>query len=83
MVCDHNLIITECKKNKKIHVFEISISKNWLEAPSLDDILLESFTLPNSIISVKDLIRWKRGFEMFLIDYYAGDIGNNNVTGKH
>ena len=34
-------------------------------------------------ISVKDLIKWKRGFEMFFIDHYAGDIGNKNITGKY
>ena len=27
-------------------------------------------------ILVEDLIRWKRGFEIFLIEHYAGDIGN-------
>ena len=38
-----------------------------------------NFTLSNSIISVKDLIRWKRGFEIFLIDHYPGDIGNKSL----
>ena len=32
---------------------------------------------------MKDLIRWKRGFEIFSIDHYAGDIGNNNTTGMY
>ena len=43
----------------------------------------ENFTLSNSIILVEDLIKWKRGFEIFLIDHYAGDIGNKNNTGKY
>ena len=50
---------------------------------SLDDMLLGNFTLPNSIISVEDLRRWKRSFEIFLIDHYAGDIGNENIAGKY
>ena len=32
----------------------------------------ENFTLSNSIILVEDLIKWKKGFEIFLIDHYAG-----------
>ena len=39
--------------------------------------------LSNSIISVKDLIRLKRGFEIFSIDHYAGDIGNKNIAGNY
>ena len=27
--------------------------------------------------------RLKRGFEIFLIDHYAGDIGDENIAGKH
>ena len=42
-----------------------------------------NFTLPDSIILVKDLIRWKTGFEIFLTDYYADDIGNKNIAGKY
>ena len=41
------------------------------------------FTLSNSIILVEDLIRWKRGFEIFLIDRYDGKIGDINTAGKH
>ena len=48
--------------------------------PFLDYILLGNFTLAKSIILVKDL---KRGFEIFLIDHHAGDIGNKNITGKY
>ena len=40
-------------------------------------------TLWNLINLVEDLIRWKRGFEIFLIDHYAGDIGNKNIAGKY
>ena len=43
----------------------LSISRNSLQTPSLDEILFESFTLPNSNISVKVMIRWKRSFEIF------------------
>ena len=45
-------------------------------------ILSRSFILSNSIILVKDLIRWKRRFEIFLIDHDAGDAGNKNIVGK-
>ena len=65
------------------NVLLLSISSNSLQTPSLDDILLGNFTLSNSIILVEDLIRWKRGFEIFLIDYYADDIGNKNIAGKY
>ena len=61
----------------------LSISRNSLQATFLDDILLGNFVLSNSIISVKDLIRSKRGFEIFLIDHCDGDIGNKNITGKY
>ena len=62
-------------------VLLLSISRSSLQTPSLDDILLEN--LSNSIIPVKDLIRLRNGFEIFLIDHYAGDIENNNITGKY
>ena len=65
------------------NVLLLSISRNSLQTSSLDDILLGNFTLSNSIISVKDLVRWKKGFETFLIDDYAGDIENKNITGKY
>ena len=81
------------KNNKKIHVFEVliffenlqllSVSRNPLQTPSLDHALFRNFTLPNSIILVEDLIRWKRGFEMFVIDHYDDDIGNKNIAGKY
>ena len=62
-------------------VLLLPISRSSLQTPSLDDILLEN--LSNSIIPVKDLIRLRNGFEIFLIDHYAGDIENNNITGKY
>ena len=49
----------------------------------LDDIFLENFTLSNSIILVEDIIRWKKGFEIFLIDCNAGEIGNKNIAVKY
>ena len=80
------------KNNKKIHVFEVLIflktywycqSQGILFKHYLDHALLRNFTWSNSIILVEDLIRWKRGFEIFLIDHYADDIGNKNIAGKH
>ena len=81
------------KKNKKIHILEIlifwkrtvipSILRSSLQIPFLHDILWENFTLSNSIILVKDLTRWKKDFEIFLIDQYAGDNGNKNIAGKY
>ena len=81
------------KKKKSVHVFEIfifwklavifPISRSSLQAASLDDILFGNFTLSNSVILVKDLVRWKRGFEIFLISHYGGGIGNKNIAGKY
>ena len=65
------------------NVLLLSISSNSLQTPSLDDILLGNFTLSNSAILVEDLIRWKRGFEIFLIKHGAGDIKNKNIAGKY
>ena len=45
--------------------------------------ILGNFTLSNSIILLEDLIRGKRNFEIFLINHYAGDIGNENNDGKY
>ena len=67
------------KKDKKILFFEVLI---FFKTPSLDYILLGNFILSNSIILLEDLIRWKRGFEIFLIGQYAGDIGNKIIAGK-
>ena len=39
--------------------------------------------MSNSIILVEDRIRWKRGFEIFLTDHWAGNIGNKNIAGKY
>ena len=61
----------------------LSTSRNVLETPSLDDIFLGNFTWPDSSILIEDLIRWNRGFEMFLIDHYASEIGNKNITSKY
>ena len=61
----------------------MSISRNSLETPSLNYIFLGNFILSNSIILVEDIIRWNRGFEIFLIDRYDGKIGNINIAGKY
>ena len=92
MLCDNHVIITDwLKKIRRAYKFLkhslsenvllLSISRSSLQTPSLDDILLEN--LSNSIIPVKELIRLRNGFEIFLIDHYAGDIENNNITGKY
>ena len=39
--------------------------------------------LANSVILVKDWIKLKRGFEIFLIDPCAADFGNKNIAGKY
>ena len=59
------------------------ITRNLFQTPSLDDKILRNFTLSNSIISVKDLIRRKTGFEIFLIGLSTGDLGNNSITEKY
>ena len=61
----------------------LSILKNSLEIPSLDDIFLGNVALSNSIISVEDLRKENRGFEIFSIDRYDGEIGNKNIAGKY
>ena len=71
-------LLTE-KEDKKIHVFEVlifpenilllQISRNSLQTPSLDDILLGNFTLSNSIIFVEDIITSNRDFVLFLTDH--------------
>ena len=83
------------EKDKKIHGFFIvfflffenvlllSILRNSLQTPSLDDTLLGNFTLSNSVILVEDLIKWKRCFEIFLIKHCAGDIENKNIAGMY
>ena len=58
-------------------------STHFLKATSLDDIILGNFTLSNWIILMKELIKWKESFEIFLIDHYAGDIGNISIAGKY
>ena len=81
LFCDKHVFITYWLK-KRIRKFTfLKYSFFWKSA--LDDIILENFTLPNSTNLVEDLIRWKKGFETFLIDHYAGDIGNKNITGKY
>ena len=61
----------------------MSISRNSLETPSLNDVFLRNFTLSNSNILLEDLIRRNKGFEIFLIDCYYSKIGNENIDGKY
>ena len=61
----------------------MSMSRNYLQTPFLDDIFLWNSTLSNSIILVEYLKRWNRGFEIFFIDHYAGDVGSKKITGKY
>ena len=67
------------KKDNKINFFEVI---TFFKTPSLDYILLGNFILSNSIILLEDLVRWKRGFEIFLIGQNAGDIGNKIIAGE-
>ena len=46
----------------------LSISRNSLRTPSLDDIFWGNFTLLNSIILVKGQIRGNRGVEILVFD---------------
>ena len=92
MFCDNHVKIKKKKKKGQedlrfwsTQLFEnmllLSISRNSLQAPSSDNIFTENFTWSNSIILMEDLIRRKRGFEIFLIDHYASDIWNKNIAG--
>ena len=65
------------------NVLLLSISRSSRQIPYLDDILLENFIWLNWIIPVKDLIRLKKGFEIFLIDHNASDFENNKIAGKY
>ena len=63
-------LLTEKKDKKtflKYSFFEnallLPISWNCLQEPYLDDILLETLTLSNSVIFVENIIRWKGDFE--------------------
>ena len=51
------------------NVLLLSISRNFLQATSLDEKFLGNFTWPNSIISVKDLINSKRVFFWNIFDW--------------
>ena len=65
---------------RRIHYINL---RNPLETPHLNEIFLGYFTLSNSVILVEDLIRWNKGFEIFLIDRYDGEIENINIAGKY
>ena len=40
----------------------------------------EKFYLVNVNYFREDVIRWKRGFQIFFIGHYTGDIGNKNTV---
>ena len=82
-----NHVITSKRGEKDLHFWSthyvcfenivvLSISRKTLQTPPSDDILEVNFTWSNSITLVEDLIKWKAGFERFLIDHYAIDTGN-------
>ena len=69
-----------------MQVFEVHIflkTRNSLQVPSLIDIILGNFSLSNLTIFVEDLLRWKRCFEIFLIDHCISDIANKSIAGKY
>ena len=66
----------------KTYCYLLLVLRNSLQTSSLDDMVLGNFIMSNSIISVKDIIIRKRGFEIFLIDHYVGDVENKNITGS-
>ena len=77
------------EKGKKLYVSEALIFwkhnvtvnlNNFLRITSSGNIVEGNFTWRNSIILVEDLTMWKGGFEIFLIDCYAGDIRNKNIA---
>ena len=41
------------------------------------------FTWSNPVFLVEELIRWKKAFEIFLIDHYEGDTENKNISGTY
>ena len=69
------------------HVFEsvllLSISKNSLQTPSLDDIFWDILHCQIQLFSGRPINNVKRSFEIFLTDHYAGDIENKNIAGKY
>ena len=94
LFCDNQDIINYwlTRKDKQIHALKNSffenvlllwISKNPLQTPSLDHILLGNLILSNSIILAEDLIRCEKYFETCLIDHCASDIRNKKITGKY
>ena len=82
----YNYLLSE-EKGKKIYIFlsthffwkhfvTVNLKRFFL---SSDYILGVNFTWSNSITLVEELIRWRRDFEIFLIDHYTGDTGNKNL----
>ena len=77
LFCETTLLwLIDWKKKRQEN--SIFWSTHFLKAASLDDLILS-----NWIILVEELIRWKESFKIFLIDHYAGDIGNINIAGKY
>ena len=72
-----------CDTHFFANILLLPVSRNSLQTPSLVHVILGNFALSNWTILVKDLIRWKRCFEIFLIDHCAIDIANKNIAGKY
>ena len=53
----------------KMYCWTVNLKK-FSSNTTLDDILLGHFALSKLIILVEDLTRWKRSFEIFLIEHY-------------
>ena len=79
------------KKYKKIHVFEVLIFLNTYRYCQSQEILLKHhfrWYIFGKFYIVKfnnfsDIIRWKKGLEIFLIDRNAGEIGIKNIAVKY
>ena len=83
----YNNLLTE-KKSKKVYVSEainfwkyaVIVNLNKFSSDTIFRLYTRGkFTWSNSVILVEALIRWKRGYDIFLIDYYAGNFGNKNI----
>ena len=70
-VLEHSLL-WKCTVTVNLKKFSSNTISRWY--------ICGLFTWSNLIILVEDLVRWKRGFEMFLIEHYTGDIGNKNIA---
>ena len=83
----YNNLLTE-KQSKKVYVSEAISFWKYAVIVNLNKFSSNTTfrwyfrgkcTWSNSIFLVEDLISWKRGYDVFWIDYYAGNIGNKNI----